>query len=215
MITGHNTDVEYAGRVYHVQTEDKGNTNPLIETLVYSRGAILDCRRYSYAESAKNGIDEKSVIKLMDQQHQRMVREVRNGMYDPEGPKPFGFNLISNRTLDEVVLEWLASDRDGEGLGVELSGGETFFESSEVSIGLFVKRGGDKPGPVEGAAVSVRLLDPRSKAVKVFEGKTGPEGTVEASIQIPDLGGRRGALVFQVRHGNRAAELTRPVLPSP
>lgn len=214
MITGHNTDVEYAGRVYHVQTEDKGAANPLIETLVYSRGAILDCRRFSYAEAAKHGIDEKSVIRLMDQQHQRMVREVRNGRYDPEGPKPFGFNLISNRTLDEVVLEWLAADRDGEGLGIELTGSETFFESSEISVGLIVKRGGEEPGPLEGASVSVRLFDPRAKAVKVFEGKTGPGGTLEASIHIPDLGGSQGALVFQVRHGSRAAEVTRPILPS-
>ena len=32
MVTGFNTDVEHAGRVYHVQTEDKGAGNPLIET---------------------------------------------------------------------------------------------------------------------------------------------------------------------------------------
>ena len=114
MITGYNTDVEYAGLVYHVQTEDKGDSNPVIETLVYSRGAILDCRRSSYADLIKGGRDEKVVMRHMDQQHRRMVREVRNGRYDPEGPKPFGYNIISNRTLDEVVLEWLVADRDGK-----------------------------------------------------------------------------------------------------
>jgi hypothetical protein len=40
MITGFNTDVKYRGVVYHVQTEDKGTTNPLIETLIYKGGEI-------------------------------------------------------------------------------------------------------------------------------------------------------------------------------
>ena len=214
MITGHNTDVEYAGRVYHVQTEDKGDTNPMIETLVYSRGAILDSRRHSYAELARKGrADEKAIIKLMDQQHRRTVREVRNGKYDPEGPKPFGYNLISNRSLDEVVFEWLVADRGGEGLGIDLIGEETFYESTEASIGLQVRDAG-KGGPVEGATVSVRFLDPRAKPAKVYEGMTGAEGKVEALLKIPDLGGQPGALIFQVKHGERAAELTRPVLPS-
>ena len=44
MVTGYNTDVEHDGRVYHVQTEDKGTDNPMIETLVYRGGEILDPR---------------------------------------------------------------------------------------------------------------------------------------------------------------------------
>ena len=213
MITGHNTDVEYAGRVYHVQTEDKGESNPLIETLVYSRGAILDSRRTSYAGSVKGGGGEKAIIRLMEQQHRRMVREVRNGKYDPEGPKPFGYNIISNRTLNEVVLEWLAADRGGEGIGIELSGEETFYDASEVKVEVTVRSVGESR-PIEGALVRVRLFDPRTTPAKLFQGMTGPGGTVEASFQVPDLGGMEGALVFQVKNGDKAAELTRPVLPS-
>ncbi len=47
MITGFNTDVEYEGRVFHVQTEDKGRTNPVVESLVYSGGEIVASRRAS------------------------------------------------------------------------------------------------------------------------------------------------------------------------
>jgi len=213
MITGYNTDVEYAGRVYHVQTEDKGDSNPVIETLVYSRGAILESRRSSYADVLKSDHEEKAVLRLMEQQHRRMVREVCNGKFDPEGPKPFGYNIISHRTLDEVVLEWLAADRGGMGLGIDLAEEETFYENSEPNIGVIVRDAGGGQ-PVEGAVVSVRLLDPRSKPVKIFEGLTSREGKVETSVKIPDLEGQQGALIFQVRHGDLAAELTRPVLPS-
>jgi hypothetical protein len=213
MITGHNTDVEYAGRVYHVQTEDKGDSNPLIETLVYSRGAILDARRHSYGDAIKNGPDEKAVLRLMEQQHRRMVREVRNGRYDPEGPKPFGYNIISNRTLDEVVLEWLVADGGGEGLRIDLVGEETFFEGSQRTVALCIRSASDS-APVSGATVWVRLFDPRSTPTKLFQGATDKAGNVNAAITIPDLGGTQGALVFHVKHGDRAAELTRPILPS-
>jgi len=212
MITGHNTDVEYAGRVYHVQTEDKGESNPVIETLVYSRGAILDSRRHSYADAIKNGPDEKIVLRLMEQQHRRMVREVRNGRYDPEGPKPFGYNIISNRTLDDVVLEWLMADGGGEGLRIDLSE-ETFFESSKRIVALNVRTSSDA-SPVQGATVWVRLFDPRATPTKLYQGETDDQGNVAASITIPDMGGTQGALVFHVKHGDRAAELTRPILPS-
>jgi|SRR4029453_2757403 hypothetical protein len=212
MITGHNTDVEYAGRVYHVQTEDKGDANPVIETLVYSRGAILDSRRHSYAEAIKNGPDEKVVLRLMEQQHRRMVREVRNGRYDPEGPKPFGYNIISNRTLDEVALEWLVADGGGEGLLIDLSE-ETFFEGSKRIVALAIRSVSDS-APVTGATVWVSLFDPRATPTKLFQGSTDDQGNVAAALTIPDLGGTQAALVFHVKHGDRAAELTRPILPS-
>lgn len=213
MITGHNTDVEYAGRIYHVQTEDKGEANPVIETLVYSRGAILDSRRHSYAEAVKNGHDEKIALRLMEQQHRRMVREVRNGRYDPEGPKPFGYNIISNRTLDEVVLEWLTADGGGQGVRIELDE-EAFFEESKRIVAVQVRTVSDSV-PVTGATVWVSLFDPgTTEATKLFQGVTDDQGNVAASITIPDLGGIQSTLVFHVKHGDRAAELTRPILPS-
>ena len=54
MITGFNTDVKYRGLVYHVQTEDKGKDNPLIETLIYKGGEILASRRLPYAELVRD-----------------------------------------------------------------------------------------------------------------------------------------------------------------
>ena len=49
-MTGFNTDIEYGGRVFHVQTEDKGLENPIIETLVYTGGQIVTARKTSYAQ---------------------------------------------------------------------------------------------------------------------------------------------------------------------
>ena len=51
VITGFNTDVKYKGVVYHVQTEDKGAANPLIETLIYKGGEILGSRRLVFRDA--------------------------------------------------------------------------------------------------------------------------------------------------------------------
>ena len=55
MITGFNTDITCEGQVFHIQTEDKGLANPIIETLVYTGGEIVCARKSSYAELAESG----------------------------------------------------------------------------------------------------------------------------------------------------------------
>src|SRR5207302_7393445 len=50
VITGFNTDVKHKSRVFHIQTEDKGDANPCVESLVYVGGEILATKRTSYAE---------------------------------------------------------------------------------------------------------------------------------------------------------------------
>ena len=105
MITGFNTDVKYRGTVYHVQTEDKGTTNPLIETLVYKGGEILGSRRLPYAELVKDRSDEASITKLMEDQHKGMLLEVKRGRFDPSSDR----TMIEDLSLDEIVLAYLAA----------------------------------------------------------------------------------------------------------
>ena len=104
MITGFNTDVTYRGVVYHVQTEDKGTDNPLIETLIYKGGEILGSRRLPYSDLA-NRHDEKVITHLMEEQHTAMIGEVRRGKFDPEGDK----TVLEDLSLDEIVLAYLAA----------------------------------------------------------------------------------------------------------
>ena len=106
MITGFNTDVTCRGLVYHVQTEDKGRDNPLIETLIYKGGEILASRRLPYAEIIQGGDTEKAISKLMEEQHKAMCLEVKRGKFAlPEEDKPGTEDL----SLDEIVLAYLAA----------------------------------------------------------------------------------------------------------
>jgi hypothetical protein len=82
MITGYNTDVRHGEVVYHVQTEDKGLSNPFIESLVYVGGQVLASKRASYAEMLAEGKDEKDIVALMDHQHRTMIAAIRHGRLD-------------------------------------------------------------------------------------------------------------------------------------
>jgi len=110
MITGFNTDVKYRGVIYHVQTEDKGQTNPLIETLIYKGGEILGSRRLPYADILKNLEDEAAITKLMEDQHKGMIMEVKRGRFDPAGDR----TVIEDLSLDEIVLAYLAARAAGK-----------------------------------------------------------------------------------------------------
>jgi hypothetical protein len=105
VITGFNTDVKYRGVVYHVQTEDKGTANPLIETLVYKGGEILGSRRLPYAEIVKDRSDEAAITKLMEDQHKGMLLEVKRGRFDANHDR----TMIEDLSLDEIVLAYLAA----------------------------------------------------------------------------------------------------------
>ena len=52
MVTGFNTDVKYKGVTYHVQTEDKGPTTPMVLTLIYKGGEILGGQRRPRRQAA-------------------------------------------------------------------------------------------------------------------------------------------------------------------
>ena len=111
MITGFNTDVKYRGVVYHVQTEDKGTTNPLIETLIYKGGEILGSRRLPYSDLVQNAEDEAAITKLMEDQHKGMILEIKRGKFDPQGDR----TVMEDLSLDEIVLAYLAARAAAKG----------------------------------------------------------------------------------------------------
>jgi septum formation inhibitor-activating ATPase MinD len=127
MLTGFNTDFKYKGKVYHVQTEDNGVKNPVIVTLLYQGGAILASRKTSYADIIKFERLDKVVKELMETQHKQVIKDLVAGKFEAakepveevleattvvEEPAPFGSDVISDKSLDEVILDYLADDEN-------------------------------------------------------------------------------------------------------
>jgi hypothetical protein len=79
VITGFNTDIEYNGVTYHVQTEDKGVNTPLILSLVYDRGTILASKRSPYDDLLGGDFDERQLAERLQKQHQLICAAIKAG----------------------------------------------------------------------------------------------------------------------------------------
>jgi len=79
MITGFNTDVRHDGRIYHVQTEDRGRENPVLESLVYIGGTIVAKKSTPYSEQLSSGATEEAIASLLKRQHQVIIAAIKAG----------------------------------------------------------------------------------------------------------------------------------------
>ena len=81
MLVGYNTNISYKELVYHVQTEDSGQKNPVIVSLIYSQGAIIASRKTNYAHIAHDPDFREKVTKIMKTQHKWMMKELLAGKF--------------------------------------------------------------------------------------------------------------------------------------
>lgn len=232
MITGYNTDVRHGGVVFHVQTEDKGISNPLIESLVYVGGQVLAAKRVSYSDLLAAGKGEPDIVALMDHQHRVMIAAIKGGKFDekvgivqeaPVGlPKsaerraPSSEHDItilrsasiseSERTLDQVILEYLTSEAEQEHL--------TLHMEEEVALGfghragITVRTTSSKSGqPVQGAQVTVKMISTVSHPRTLASGETNTDGRVALDIEIPRIDQGVAALIITAASALGSAEL--------
>ncbi len=85
MLIGFNNDVQYRGKTFHVQTEDRGLQACQIETQIFHAGAIFDTRIVSYTELAGEAdVDARNarIRKLMQTTHRELYRNLLEGKYD-------------------------------------------------------------------------------------------------------------------------------------
>ncbi len=126
MVGGFNTNIRYRGQIFHVQTEDGGKDSPSIITLLYRGGAILFSKKTSYVDQLQDADRESIVRQLMEAQHSAMVQALKSGKVDDKlglvsadaqtnpgvvaaRAAEFGADLISRRSLDEVIVAHLAA----------------------------------------------------------------------------------------------------------
>ncbi len=110
MIHGYNTDVEYDGVVYHVQTEDKGLESPLILSLVYSGGEILASKRSPYEDLIASGYSDEALAERLKRQHRLICAAIHNGRIE-ELKRMGQAGLL---TLNQGVLEEASGEEAAE-----------------------------------------------------------------------------------------------------
>ena len=84
VLQGFNSDAEYAGRVFHVQTEDGGLERPRVITHLFLRGAVVSVTRSDYAEDLEEPDLTTRIRELMASQHQAMLTGLLCGEWDAQ-----------------------------------------------------------------------------------------------------------------------------------
>jgi hypothetical protein len=108
-VLGYNHNVRYAGRLWHVQTEDSGANNPHVFTHLFHDGTILATKRLDYDPAS----DVPAVQKLMQAQHKAMLRELKAGSFDEKIGKFFGepvLKHVEDETTDPHAQPPIAAD---------------------------------------------------------------------------------------------------------
>jgi hypothetical protein len=234
VITGYNTDVKHNNRFFHIQTEDKGETSPYIESLVYVGGQILATRKTSYADIVQSGRDDRAVQDIMEQQHRTMIAAIQRGRFDgpngslktPDtvlgsedggGPEeaedaesPAGPGASGDRTLDQVILDYLASELAHEQIDCSFSPVPDFVGGQEAALRMKAVSSLSKQ-PVGGAVVQIRILSTVVKPAVVFQGKTAADGTCPVSFHVPEYGDGTAAAVIRVSSPIGSTEFKFPV----
>ena len=185
MITGYNTDVRHGNRIFHVQTEDKGLSNPKIETLIYVGGEILDSYRSAYDDLlAAPPLGETAIQSRMDEQHRAIIRDIKNGKYDQTPPDLIEQQAFNDRPLDQAILEFLQQEGDVETLELVLDRPlkPAFGSLFRVQIRARLCQ---SQSPVSGAEVAVKLVSSLKKATGLLSGRTGADGSYVGEVQLP------------------------------
>jgi len=208
MLFGHNTNVKVGETTFHVQTEDRGATNALIDTTVYFHGRVLHRRTNNYFDLLPlNAKNEQALKQRLDEQHRTVVEELRTGALrlplPQETKSPAGASVSNAAAVPKVLTlvlinsrTWLAGKRATLDVSVQNR------ESGEaVNHARIVAR-------VEGAADS-----------KEFKTETGIDGRAQLEFDMPRVSGAEPALVIEAMHGDAKGHLrfqlrARPKLPA-
>lgn len=213
MITGHNTDVRYGDVVLHVQTEDKGQGNPCIESLIYYGGQVVVAKRGSYSDLLESGKGDEEIMALMDHQHRTMIKAIQAGKFDeriraflpekartptrkaPEVTTAFDMSADSGRTLDQVILEYLTSEAEQEQMVLVMEDEPEIASGRQVELALRTRS--SKSGrPVAGASVNIKMISTFGGPKTLGKGETDDEGGVRLPVEIPTVDRGTAALII-------------------
>jgi len=216
MLFGHNTDVKAGDTVYHVQTEDRGGPNALIDTTVYCRGRVVHRVKDSYMDLLPLDPErENSLRQRIDGQHREVAEDIRSGALKLE-PPPVPVEQSPAARKNGAVSAHANSFAGSPGLEVELINAKTWLAAKRANLHVAVRKtqngdalvGATVTAHVDGAAVATE-----------FSTRTGADGQARLEFEMPPLVGVGPALVIEATHAEARAQLkfqlkTRPRVPA-
>jgi hypothetical protein len=174
---------------------------------VYVGGEILASKKTSYAEQLKTGVDDKWIGGLMEQQHRTMIAAIKRGRFDqPAEPTKTGdvrtptpatlaqdvavsavlesAPADEDKTLDQVIIDYLAHEAESEHLELTLLNETDFFSGAMVEMRVAARKSLSQ-APIPAAAIEVKVISTVEPPRVIFRGKTAADGTATIRCNIP------------------------------
>jgi hypothetical protein len=242
VLTGYNTDVEYDGVIYHMQTEDKGLGNPIILSLVYAGGAILASKRAPYDDLVTGGFDERILGERLHRQHKLMCAAVHAGRIEDlkrlserktaeraarqtetapsktrkstetPGRRGKGRREAADTTQDQFAIRRFTEDDSI--LQVRLLEEKELRAGEFVTLRVLVSRAvGAAREPVAQARVLLKTLGSSFRSESIFT-TTGQDGVALINASLPRFTTGRAAILVRAEVDDKTVELRRVILPA-
>jgi hypothetical protein len=190
---GHNSSVTIAGDTFHVQTEERGATQALIDTTVYLRGRVLHRRTNSFKDLLPLNADREEALKLrVDKQHRSVVDELRSGKLHLAGSGDAKAQAQAAAPVDSTAA-----------LHLELLNAKTWLSGKRAMLQIAVNDHASKP--VDHATVMARVEGAAEPAA--FSAETNLLGRAKLEFDMPPLAGSEVALVIEASKGRARAHL--------
>jgi hypothetical protein len=214
MLFGHNSNVKAGDTTYHVQTEDRGTENALIDTTVYFHGRVLHRRTNNYFDLLPLDADRERALKLrVDEQHRSIVEAIRTGALSLALPSEEKHASAPATAAPSAHAP--AASSPSASLKLELMNPRTWLTGKHASLQVAVH---DHAGnAVKGAIVTTKVdgaaVPTESSTV------TGASGDAQFEFDMPKLASAEPALVIEASRGNAKGNLrfqlrTKPRVPS-
>jgi hypothetical protein len=196
MLFGHNTNVKAGETTFHVQTEDRGATNALIDTTVYFHGRVLHRRTNNYFDLLPLNPDTEQALKLrLDEQHRAVVEELRTGALHlalPQEAKPPAAAGDSNAPSVPKVLTLV------------LINAKTWLAGKHATLDVSVQNR-ETGEAVNHARVAARVDGAADS--NEFKTETGIDGRAQLEFDMPRLSGSEPALIIEAFDGDAKGQL--------
>jgi hypothetical protein len=82
MIDGYNTQFDYRGSKFLVQTQDMGLGSRYVETLIYCAGKLLTSKKTPYTSFLNSPNIARMISRIMEDQHKAILQEIADGKFD-------------------------------------------------------------------------------------------------------------------------------------
>jgi hypothetical protein len=193
MLFGHNSNVKIGEMHYHVQTEDRGTSHAVIDTMVYHNGRVLHRRANSYADLLPlDARREEELKQRVGAQHQAILDELRSG----------SLKLAQHATPATPAKP--SVERPSDSLTLELLNAKSWLAGRRATLQILVSRKEDGAA-VSGASVTARIEGAAEPAR--YSTASGLDGKARLAFDMPRLTGAECALVIEASNGKAQARL--------